>query len=101
MVSPSRDDRMNRRTFEDDTVSSDVAGSFLYNRCWIVSRRDLGDQMERTNSPRISFGGSTTPSGGLFASSGRVGVLPLVAEEVMMNTADSGQWAEGRGEFSS
>lgn len=32
----------------------------------------------------MSLGGNTTPSGGLLASSGRVGVLPFVVAEAML-----------------
>lgn len=35
------------------------------------------------HSPRISFGGKTTPSGGLLTSSGSVGVFPFVVEVIV------------------
>lgn len=45
------------------------------------------DKEEIDNSPRISLGGKTTPSGGLLTSSGRVGVddpFPFVTTAAML-----------------
>lgn len=39
LVSPSRkDDRLTGNTFENGTIPCNIAGSFLYDCCWVVSR---------------------------------------------------------------